>query len=232
VEQIAASTLGDQAYNAILDAIASGELAAGTKVTERGLADLLGVSPTPVREALQRLVLDGRVQRAGPRTLRVASVPQEALAEADEIEIELQVLAVRLAVRKATDDDVKRLTARLEALGPAVAKIAEQADAGQAPDSDLVRHVLDGIRAFHDDVRSIAANEMLARLLEQARTFSLVDRQRAAQTLTRASISGTRRRYPDHAELVAAIAAGDEDRAAAIQRRHSASSRRDLHRVV
>ena len=72
LRQLDSTTLADQAYDAIREAIISGELASQQKITERGLADLLAVSPTPVREALRRLEQDGLVQRTGPRTVQVA----------------------------------------------------------------------------------------------------------------------------------------------------------------
>ena len=56
-------TLGDQAYQAIRAAITSGDLAAGERTTERALARRLGVSPTPVREALQRLEHERLISR-------------------------------------------------------------------------------------------------------------------------------------------------------------------------
>src|ERR1700716_1446204 len=60
-----AEGLGDQAYTAIREAITAGRLVPGTKVTERDLAKQLGVSPTPVREALRRLEQEQLVIRSG-----------------------------------------------------------------------------------------------------------------------------------------------------------------------
>jgi DNA-binding transcriptional regulator YhcF (GntR family) len=79
-------TLSDQAYESILAAIAAGELPRGGKLTERGLTELLGVSPTPIREALQRLVQDRQIERLGPRSLRVAARLEGSIEEVDEVE--------------------------------------------------------------------------------------------------------------------------------------------------
>ncbi len=76
IRGLTAETLADQAYETLRSAITSGELARGEKVTERGLAQRLEVSPTSVREAIRRLEQDhliegssylrwGRVRHAG-----------------------------------------------------------------------------------------------------------------------------------------------------------------------
>ena len=67
LQGLTSETLADQAYEALRAAIISGELASGEKITERGLAERLSVSPTPVREALRRLEQDRLVVRQGPR---------------------------------------------------------------------------------------------------------------------------------------------------------------------
>jgi DNA-binding GntR family transcriptional regulator len=74
-------TLGDQAYQAIREAITSGDLAAGERTTERALARRLGVSPTPVREALQRLEHERLIRRPSTRGIEVAKPTQHKLYE-------------------------------------------------------------------------------------------------------------------------------------------------------
>ncbi len=70
---LSAPTLAVQAYEAVRQAIVDGSLARGEKVTERGLADLLNTSPTPVREAIRRLEQDRLLERRGLRTLVVTA---------------------------------------------------------------------------------------------------------------------------------------------------------------
>src|SRR5258708_12772549 len=72
-------SLAERAYRALREQIATGGLAAGERVTERGLALRLGVSPTPVREALRRLEQERLIERAGPRHLPPPHQPHPTL---------------------------------------------------------------------------------------------------------------------------------------------------------
>jgi DNA-binding GntR family transcriptional regulator len=232
LNNLSATSLGDQAYASIRKAILSGELAPGSKVTERGLAEMLGVSPTPIREALQRLVHDNQIERTGPRSLRVADFADESIAEIDEIEVELQVLAVRYAARKATAADVAALTRHLDAADAAVASLDDQVAAGTALDKKRLRDAFLAIRSFHDDIEVIAANSVLQRALEQARSFTFAQRQQVIGELRRESLDGIRSRYGDHRALLARIAEHDEPAAAAIMREHTSAAHRDIRRVI
>src|SRR5688572_12151869 len=95
-------TLADQAYGQVRTAILTGELAPGAKVTERGMAERLAVSQTPVREALRRLELDGLIERIGPRTVLVAAIREAAVDDLAEVEVGLRGLVARFAARHAT----------------------------------------------------------------------------------------------------------------------------------
>src|SRR5919109_2754205 len=81
LQGLTSETLADQAYEALRAAIISGELASGEKITERGLAERLSVSPTPVREALRRLEQDRLVVRRGPRLVQVVDFDDENPAQ-------------------------------------------------------------------------------------------------------------------------------------------------------
>lgn len=232
LNSLSATSLGDQAYASIRKAILSGELAPGSKVTERGLAEMLGVSPTPIREALQRLVHDNQIERTGPRSLRVADFADESMAEIDEIEVELQVLAVRYAARKATADDIATLSRHLDTADAAVSSLDAQLAAGSEPDKKKLRLAFVAIRSFHDGIESIAANSVLQRTLEQARSFTFAQRQGVIGELARESLDGIRARYGDHRMLLAAIAEHDESAAAAIMREHTSSAHRDIRRAI
>ncbi|NJA60895.1 GntR family transcriptional regulator, partial [Streptomyces sp. NEAU-H3] len=110
----ASETLGDQAYAAIRDAIVSGDLVRGQKVTERGLAESLDISATPVREALRRLEQDRLVERTGPRSVRIAKFAAEELREFTLIGDSLRALAARLAAEKSTAAERRAMRAALD----------------------------------------------------------------------------------------------------------------------
>jgi DNA-binding GntR family transcriptional regulator len=96
------------AYSMILDAIDSGIYRPGDRLVESELADRFGVSRTPIREALQRLETQSLLARDG-RSLIVASLDHNQMAELYAVRSELEGLAARLAARHATDEEVKVL---------------------------------------------------------------------------------------------------------------------------
>lgn len=101
------------AYTLILDAIDSGVYKPGDRLVESDLAERLGVSRTPIREALQRLETQSLLSRDG-RSLIVASLDHNQLAELYVVRAELEALAARLAARHATDEEVRVLRDMVE----------------------------------------------------------------------------------------------------------------------
>ena len=101
------------AYTLILEAIETGLYKPGDRLVESELAERLGVSRTPVREALQRLETQAMLTRDG-RSLIVASLDHNQLAELYAVRSELEGLAARLAARHATDEEIRVLRGMVE----------------------------------------------------------------------------------------------------------------------
>lgn len=101
------------AYSLILDAIDSGIYKPGDRLVESDLAERLGVSRTPIREALQRLETQSLLSRDG-RSLIVASLDHNQLAELYVVRAELEALAANLAARHATDEEIRVLRDMVE----------------------------------------------------------------------------------------------------------------------
>ena len=96
------------AYTLILEAIEQGDYRPGDRLVESELADRFGVSRTPVREALQRLETQSMLARDG-RSLIVASLDHNQLAELYVVRAELEGLAARLAAKHATPEEIRVL---------------------------------------------------------------------------------------------------------------------------
>jgi DNA-binding GntR family transcriptional regulator len=96
------------AYTLILEAIDAGVYKPGDRLVESELAERFGVSRTPVREALQRLETQSMLSRDG-RSLIVASLDHNQLAELYAVRTELEGLAARLAARHATEEEMRVL---------------------------------------------------------------------------------------------------------------------------
>ena len=98
------------AYTLILEAIDNGMYRPGDRLVESELAERFGVSRTPIREALQRLETQSLLARDG-RSLIVASLDHNQMAELYVVRTELEGLAARLAARHATNEEIEVLTA-------------------------------------------------------------------------------------------------------------------------
>lgn len=96
------------AYSSILEAIDVGVYRPGDRLVESDLAERFGMSRTPIREALQRLETQSLLTRDG-RSLIVASLDHNQMAELYVVRTELEGLAARLAARHATDEEVQVL---------------------------------------------------------------------------------------------------------------------------
>ena len=102
-------TLADQAYRALREEIISGQLKPGERITERHLASRLGVSPTPVREALQRLEHEQLIERTDTRRIQIAEPSAHRLYELTLIEAALRGVGAKLAAENATDRELAEI---------------------------------------------------------------------------------------------------------------------------
>lgn len=100
----------DDAYERLRQWIIDATLAPGEVLRDHDIAATLGVSRTPVREALRRLEDEGLVETALNRWTRVAAIDLTKVAEAYAIIEVLEVLALELAFTKLASDDLRRLT--------------------------------------------------------------------------------------------------------------------------
>jgi DNA-binding GntR family transcriptional regulator len=222
LQRLESPTLADQAYDALREAIISGELASGEKITERGLATRLGVSPTPVREALRRLEQDHLVQRAGPRQVQVADLDDELSTEVRLAEGALRGVAARLAAGNATEAQLRRMERLLDAGDAELARLQdEHADVEALTASDLAP-LLDITREFHAVLNEACNNPVLLRLLSLVDAFNLAARQRRLRSELGAE--GTHAalvRFHEHRAVFDAVRAGDAEAVEVLMRRHA-----------
>lgn len=110
------AVLGDEVYTRLGEAILDGTLAPGARLRDHELAEWLGVSRTPVREALQRLERVGLVEVSPHRYTRV-SIPNDK-AQSDTLEFVAYLMgnAARMAVRDASDEQLHDALAELDAV--------------------------------------------------------------------------------------------------------------------
>jgi len=108
------TVLGDEVYARLGEAILDGRLAPGDRLRDQELAEWLGVSRTPVREALQRLERVGLVDVVPNRYTMVSQPNEKAEADTFELVAYNMGIAVRMAVARCDDDTLTRALARLD----------------------------------------------------------------------------------------------------------------------
>lgn len=114
-EQISRIPIRDRVYETVLEWILQGDLRPGEKLLDKELAENLGVSRTPVREALRRLEDKNLVEASANRWTRVASIPLFEAEQFYPIIWTLEKLVVSMAMENLTDEDFKAMeTANLE----------------------------------------------------------------------------------------------------------------------
>jgi DNA-binding GntR family transcriptional regulator len=104
-------TLHETAYAEIRNALTSGRMKMGESLTLRSLAAALGISETPVREAVRRLVTEGALEAIPNRSISVPVMTCAKLEEQRQVRVELEGLATKMAVANLTAADVKHLAA-------------------------------------------------------------------------------------------------------------------------
>jgi DNA-binding GntR family transcriptional regulator len=103
------TSLRSQVYASLRDALTAGRFAPGQKLSFRFIAGTLGVSLTPVREAIRRLVAEGALEMRPSRSVRVPLMTRDKLLELRDIRLSLEGLATEKAAFRATAADVARL---------------------------------------------------------------------------------------------------------------------------
>jgi len=206
--------------------IVQGVLQPGTRITEAALAERYGVSRVPVREALRGLEAEGFVESRPNVGSRVAEIPFD---EADDL----------FAVREALEISTAR-----RAAGRARARFSggdDQAAGGGGADADDWRRVRRSLEQLLDEGDAAVDAGDLDRLVELNERFHIgiaeLSRSSTLATLLRQlsrkiewlyaldEFSRGKRLWPDHRVILAAIDAGDADRAAELMGRHVRESR-------
>jgi DNA-binding GntR family transcriptional regulator len=197
------SRVSDGAYQALQAAIVNGRLSPGTRLSVPALAAQLGVSRSPVREALTRLISDGLAVEVPHRGAVVANLAPADLLTVYELREVLEGLAARLAA------------SRIESVGEARLRSA-LADHVAAADRDDRPAATAADVAFHTGLREIAGNAELEKTLGDIQA-----RIRVAMRTTVVT-EGPRPAIADHEKILDAVAAKDPKRAERCARAHIA----------
>ena len=148
--------LRDVVFNTLRQAILKGELAPGERLMEIQLAQKLGVSRTPIREAIRKLELEGLVLMIPRRGAEVARISEKSLKDVLEVRRSLEELAIELACQRMTEEDMQALEEAQKAFKAAI----DQGDAMKIAETD---------EAYHDVIYHSTRNKRLVQIISNIR---------------------------------------------------------------
>ena len=194
--------LRDVVFKTLREAILKGDLAPGERLMEIKLANQLGVSRTPIREAIRKLELEGLVVMVPRKGAEVAKITEKDLRDVLEVRASLEELAISLACERITDEKIAELKDALEQFrtvikGKDVTKIAQM---------DV---------AFHDVIFEATQNARLVQMVNNLREQMYRYRLEYLKDFSTHS-----RLDEEHVKIFEAVSAQDIERATALIREH------------
>ena len=148
--------LRDVVFNTLRQAILRGELKPGERLMEIQLANKLGVSRTPIREAIRKLELEGLVLMIPRKGAEVAEITEKSLRDVLEVRRALEELAVQRVCEKITEEEIEEL------------KAAAREFENVLKDGDITKIAEADVR-FHDVIYMATDNQKLIQLLNNLR---------------------------------------------------------------
>jgi DNA-binding GntR family transcriptional regulator len=194
--------LRDVVFNTLRQAIITGEFAPGERLMEISLAERLGVSRTPVREAIRKLELEGLVVMIPRKGAEVAKITEKSLQEVLEVRCALEELAVELACQRITEEGKEQLLQSHENFKQAV----HNGDNLEIADSD---------EAFHECIFEQTNNRRLLQIINNLKEQMYRYRMEYVK-----DIGYHEALIKEHEKMLQAILSGDEQAAREIMRNH------------
>ena len=206
--------LRELVFEVLREAIISGQLAPGERLMEIQLAEELGVSRTPVREAIRKLELEELVLMVPRKGAYVASLSMKDVVEVFEIRGALEGLAAALAAERITEEELESLQRQLvksaEMIGNADLQGMVEADTG-----------------FHQILYQASRNERLAQIINNLREQIQRFRQTSLSYPGRMKIA-----LEEHREIVDAVSARDPEMARKLAQDHIENAENSMMQVI
>jgi DNA-binding GntR family transcriptional regulator len=201
IQPIYLANLRDHVHHNLRDAILAGRFGSGERLNERDLARELGVSTTPLKEALRQLEAEGLVRTESRRGVYVTFSAQHA-EEMTLARAALESMIARLAAKRASPSDITRLKDLVRNMEIATA-------------SGNVDRLIELNEAFHGQIHEASGCDYLRRLQARQQMYTYT---------TRVGLLGEaeerQRAFAEHSAIAEAIARGDQDEAERVMRDH------------
>jgi DNA-binding GntR family transcriptional regulator len=204
-------TLWQRVYDHLREEILSGSLTPGAELSEVALAESLGVSRGPIREAIGRLASEGLVTVRPRRGAVVSSLSTEEFVELYQVREALELLAVKLAVPRLRPEDITVLQALID-------EMSARAERNE------VEAFFEANSAFHLRLAEASGNVKLLELYEQL--VAQLGRYRLRSLTLRGNLE---RSVAEHAAILRAAKRGDAERAAHLMSEHIRVPQRSLN---
>lgn len=189
-------------FETLRDAIITGKLGPGERLMEIQLAEEMGVSRTPVREAIRKLELEGFVVMVPRKGAYVAGVSIKDIADVFEVRAALEALAASLAAERITDEELDQLERSLVSIN-------------EVSDGKNINKVVESDIDFHDLLYQASRNQKLINIITNLK--EQLQRYRA----TSLAVTGrTKDAVDEHRAIVEALAERNGELAAELARRH------------
>ncbi len=206
--------LRDVVFNTLRKAILTGQLKPGERLMEVHLANRLGVSRTPIREAIRKLELEGLVIMIPRRGAEVARITEKSLKDVLEVRRALDALSVELACDRIVEADLERLREACRNFE----QVAKEADASVIAKADV---------ALHDIIVEATGNRRLQQLVnnlsEQMYRYRFVYIQEESRHDNLVA---------EHREIYESIVSRDKERASASAKLHIDNQEKAIVRQI
>jgi DNA-binding GntR family transcriptional regulator len=206
--KLARSSLRDQAVGLLRDLVISGKIPAGARINEAELADTMGISRGPLREAIQRVGAEGLIEFRGNRGAFVKEISLEDARLIFEVRVALESAAARRVAQIGSTDAITDLERQVAQLDDCLQSGAERA--GAAPD-----RMLELNNDFHLKILELSQNPYLQRYGSDLHT-----QLRVARLHSEYSPALAKRAQAEHRKILRAMIKRDEDGAAAAMTDH------------
>jgi DNA-binding GntR family transcriptional regulator len=205
--------VSDSVLSRLSDAILSGDLKPGAKISEPEVSRRYGISRAPLREAIRRLEERSLVSRVPRQGARVVVLSPQRIESIFVIREAIEGMAAREAALRITDAEIASLQASVERQHEASREAGSHAYPFKTLDTD-----------YHAAIARASGNEFLVKFLCED-YYALVELCRRAQ---RRRPERSRRSLIEHGQIVDALAQRDPDLAELLMRRHVAAARKDV----
>lgn len=207
-------SLRDSVYLELKDAIMKGELLPGMRLMEIPIADKMGVSRTPVREAIKRLEKDGFVTVTPGFGAKVSGIGDKDVTDALDVRIAVETMAVRQAAQVISAKQVEEL----RRINRDIHKAVKSGDVAAISLED---------NRLHHTICEISDNKVLLRIMQELEELVLRFRVEYIKGITEYSAI-----LEDHDAIIDAVAAGDADEAARLVESHITRQRDYICEII